>query len=87
MNVTVRKTFEKDALKLPAFIQLRIAVLLDELEKANSLTEISNCKKLTGFKNAYRIRIGEYRVGFYWDKSSINLVRVLARKEMYRFFP
>ncbi|MBY0476016.1 MAG: type II toxin-antitoxin system RelE/ParE family toxin [Chitinophagaceae bacterium] len=87
MNVTVRKTFEKDGLKLPAFIQHRIADLLDELEKANSLSEISNCKKLTGFKNAYRIRIGEYRVGFYWDKSSLDLVRVLARKEMYRFFP
>ncbi|MFY7840511.1 MAG: type II toxin-antitoxin system RelE family toxin [Lacibacter sp.] len=87
MNVTVRKTFEKDALKLPGFIQQRIALLIDELETATTLSEISNCKKLTGFKNAYRIRIGEYRVGLFFEKNSIDLVRVLPRKEMYRYFP
>ncbi len=87
MNVTVRKTFEKDSLKLPGFIQQRLAVLIEELEAATKLSEITNCKKLTGFKTAYRIRIGEYRVGFFFEKKSIDLVRVLPRKEMYRDFP
>lgn len=87
MNVTVRKTFEKDALKLPGFIQQRLALLIEELETATTLSEIVNCKKLTGFKTAYRIRIGEYRVGFFFEKNSIDLVRVLPRKEMYRYFP
>lgn len=59
MNVTVRKTFEKDALKLTGFVQHRLALLIEELEKATTLFEIANCKKLTGFKNAYRIRLGE----------------------------
>jgi mRNA interferase RelE/StbE len=87
MNVTVRKAFEKDALKLPRFVQQRLALLIEELENATALSEISNCKKLTGFKNAYRIRLGEYRIGFFWDKTSIDLARVLPRKEMYRYFP
>jgi len=87
MNVSVRKTFEKDALKLPGFVQQRLALIIEELEKATALSEISNCKKLTGFKNAYRIRLGEYRIGFFWDKTSIDLARVLPRKEMYRYFP
>lgn len=87
MTVTIRKTFEKDALKLPGFVQKRLALLIEELEKATALSEITNCKKLTGFKNAYRIRLGEYRIGFFGDKTSIDLVRVLPRKEMYRYFP
>ena len=87
MNVTVRKSFEKDAVKLPGFAQQRLALLIEELEKATALSQITNCKKLTGFKNAYRIRLGEYRIGFFWDKTSIDLVRVLPRKEMYRYFP
>ena len=87
MNVTVRKSFEKDAVKLPGFAQQRLALLIEELEKATALSQITNCKKLTGFKNAYRIRLGEYRVGFLWEKHSIDLIRVLPRKEMYRYFP
>jgi mRNA-degrading endonuclease RelE of RelBE toxin-antitoxin system len=38
-------------------------------------------------KNAYRIRIGDYRVGFYLIKDEIIFSRVLNRKEMYRYFP
>ncbi len=36
----------------------RIRKIILELEKAQSLKEIPSCKKLTGFKNYYRIRIG-----------------------------
>lgn len=87
MNVNVRKTFEKDALKLPGYVQQRIAIVIEELEKATTLSEIANCKKLTGFKHAYRIRLGEYRIGLFFEKDSIDFVRVLPRKEMYRYFP
>lgn len=45
------------------------------------------CKKLTGFKNAYRIRMGEYRIGFVFENGTIELIRILGRKDIYKYFP
>lgn len=42
---------------------------------------------MKGFPDAFRIRLGEYRVGILLDKDSIVLVRMLHRKEIYRYFP
>lgn len=44
-------------------------------------------KKLAGQTGAYRLRIGDYRLGFYWEGEKLTLARVLHRKEIYRFFP
>ncbi len=37
--------------------------------------------------NYYRIRVGNYRIGLVLDEAEISFVRVLHRKEMYRYFP
>lgn len=37
--------------------------IIEQLERATSFSEISTIKKLTGFRSAYRIRIGDYRIG------------------------
>lgn len=87
MNVEVRQSFEKDALKLPVKIQREIADIIVSIEAARKLSEIKSCKKLTGYKTAYRIRIGNYRIGFFFENGTVELVRVLSRKEMYRYFP
>jgi len=57
------------------------------LQQAKSINEISNIKKLRGYKTAYRIRIGEYRVGLILEGNTIKLSRVMNRKEIYRYFP
>lgn len=87
MNYEIRQSFVKDAVKLPKQIQKEIADLIERIESANKLSELPTCKKLKGFKTAYRIRIGNYRIGFFFEKGTIELVRVLDRKNMYRFFP
>lgn len=87
MNVAIRKTFEKDALKLPHIAQHKLAGIIAELHAAKTLSEINNCKKLSGYKNAFRIRLGDYRIGFFYENDTIELVRILARRELYRFFP
>ncbi|MEI9958316.1 MAG: hypothetical protein WDM90_18890 [Ferruginibacter sp.] len=87
MKITTRQAFEKDALKLPLKTQREIAIVILAIQNAGKLSEIKSCKKLTGFKNAYRIRIGNYRIGFFFEDDTVELVRVLARKDMYRFFP
>ncbi len=31
--------------------------------------------------------MGEYRIGFFFENETIELVRVLGRKEIYKYFP
>ena len=87
MNIEIRKSFEKDTLKLPAVAQAQLARVIDNLSGTEKLSELTSCKKLSGFKNAYRIRMGEYRIGFIFENGTAELVRVLGRKEIYKYFP
>jgi mRNA interferase RelE/StbE len=48
---------------------------------------IINCKKLKGSTNAYRIRLGEYRIGFVFEDDHIDFVRFLHRSKVYDVFP
>jgi mRNA interferase RelE/StbE len=65
MIIEFDKSFEKSLEKSrnKALFQ-KIEHVIIEFEKAKSLADLPNIKKLTGFKNYYRIRIGEYRLGF-----------------------
>jgi mRNA-degrading endonuclease RelE of RelBE toxin-antitoxin system len=58
-----------------------------EIPKYNNLMDIKNLKKIKGDTNAYRIRVGDYRIGFFLKEDKIIFSRVLHRKEIYRFFP
>ncbi len=87
MKIEIRKSFEKDADKLPAPFQRQLALIISQMEKAVQPSELDNCKKLSGFKNAFRIRMGHYRIGFYYENKIAELVRILHRKEIYRYFP
>ena len=87
MIIEIRKSFQKDALKLPTAYQVQLSKVIDHLSRVNKLSELSSCKKLAGFKNAYRVRMGEYRIGFIFENETIELVRVLGRKEIYKYFP
>jgi len=51
------------------------------------LLEIDGLKKLKGEQEAYRLRIGEYRLGFLLRSGDVVLVRFLDRKNIYRYFP
>jgi len=69
-------------------ILLRIKNKIIELEKTDSLNDISNLKKLGGYKYYYRIRIGNYRLGFEKINSeTIRLLIIENRKDIYRKFP
>lgn len=59
----------------------------EEVERWTDLDQIAGLKKLRGYGDAYRIRVGDYRVGFFSDGSKITFARVLHRKKIYRFFP
>ena len=87
MKIEIRKSFIKDADKMTSAYQHQLAVIITEMEKAVTPAKLNNCKKLAGYKTAYRIRMGQYRIGFYYENKVAELVRILPRKEVYRYFP
>jgi mRNA interferase RelE/StbE len=68
-------------------VKKSILLLIEHVKTAHSLHEIKNLKKLTGFKSAYRIRLGDYRIGIFVEGDKVEFARILNRKEIYRFFP
>ncbi len=88
MHVITARHFEKDAMKqLSKSLQLQLADIIDQLRNVRLLDEISNLKKLRGYKTAYRIRLGNYRIGFLLEDNIIKLSRIMHRREIYRYFP
>jgi len=86
MTVRIDRSFERDAKNLPIDIQQRVKNLINKLLTSDSSIDIG-AEKLAGAHNAYKIRIGNYRIGFYKEGDTIVLSRVLNRKEIYRYFP
>ncbi|WP_373535044.1 type II toxin-antitoxin system RelE/ParE family toxin [Microcoleus sp.] len=70
---------------MPAFVQIKEFAFV-EIANVNDLQTIVNLKKLKG-DNTYRFRVGDYRIGFYFDGETVTFARVLHRKDIYRYFP
>ena len=88
MKVIVTRQFEKDVNKeLSKTMQLKLADIIEELQNSSTLYSIKDIKKLKGYKTAYRIRMGNYRIGFILEENTIKLSRVMDRKKIYRYFP
>ncbi|MBN3874103.1 MAG: type II toxin-antitoxin system RelE/ParE family toxin [Nostoc sp.] len=88
MNIEFRKSFEKDLNNIRDEALLKkIKAVIEEVENAENLVDINNIKKLQADGNYYRIRIGDYRVGIAVSESVVIFVRVLHRKDVYRYFP
>ncbi len=87
MNIDIRRSFTKDADKLPANIKQQLVLVITTLQQAKQLTHIKDCKKIKGSKTAYRIRLSQYRIGLFFENETIELVRELGRKDIYKYFP
>ncbi|MBY0435624.1 MAG: hypothetical protein K2U26_16105 [Cyclobacteriaceae bacterium] len=88
MNVVFLKAFEKELAKTKdKKLALSIKGFIELMESSDSLQGIPQIKKLSGHKTAYRIRMGDYRLGFYFSANTITLAALGHRKEIYRRFP
>jgi len=88
MKFEIKKSFLKDLKKLnDKRLAEEVKNLFDIIEKAENLQKISNVKKLKGFEEFYRIRIGKYRVGIRYNNNEVTFIRILPRKDIYKFFP
>ncbi len=89
MIIEFDKSFEKSIVKIKnKSLFPRIEKIIIEFENAKSLTDLTNIKKLIGFKNYYRVRIGEYRLGFERiDEKTMRFILIAHRKDIYKLFP
>ncbi|MCD6340662.1 MAG: type II toxin-antitoxin system RelE/ParE family toxin [Desulfurococcales archaeon] len=68
----------KDLQSLPRDVQKRIKSAVEKLPRGD-------VKPLAGsFKGAYRLRVGQWRVLFFFRGKDIVIFRVKHRKEAYR---
>jgi mRNA interferase RelE/StbE len=88
MRVEFLTKFNKDLdrISLP-FVRKSIIKVIQQVESARSLADVPNSKKLSGYKSAYRIRIGEYRIGIFVVGDLVQFGRVVNRKDIYKVFP
>lgn len=89
MELEFDRSFEKALEKIrnkKLFESLEI--LIHQCEEASALKNLNNIRKIVGYSNYYRIKIGEYRVGIPFLKpNTIRFVTVLHRKDIYKKFP
>ena len=82
-RVEVKRSAQKEIAALPKPVQRRIVSAIEGLAKE---PRPANVRKLTGSEDAYRLRVGDYRVIYQVadDVLAVLVVRVGHRKDVYR---
>ena len=89
MEVQYRKLFLKELKKLRgrSVHKQVIHLVFTTLPESGRLKDVANVKAMRGYPNRYRIRLGNYRVGIEVHGDKVEVMRVLHRREFYRYFP
>lgn len=88
MKVEFDRSFEKSIRKLSnRTIADSVEAVIQDVESAKSIEDIRGLKKLTGHKDYYRIRKGDFRIGFRLEGNTVRFIIVANRKDIYRQFP
>ena len=81
MKISYLPRVEKDLRKISKLGQIAIANKLKTLgDEASGVEEI----KLKGYKNIFRVRIGDYRMVYEKSKDEITIIIVGHRKDVYK---
>ena len=82
-SVQIKPAAQRQIKKLPLDIQAQIIQKLAELELD---PRPINVQKLSGEENAYRVRVGDYRIVYeiYDQVLLVIVVKVGNRREIYR---
>ena len=88
MKVEFLKKFSKDLDTVSVkSVKSNLLKVIELMESVTLLEEIPNTKKLKGHSSAYRTRVGDYRLGFFFENDVIQLARFIHRKDIYKNFP
>ena len=81
MQVNIRRSAVKDLKKINAKDKEKIHAKILELR---NFPDTANIKKLTNFEPAYRLIVGNYKILFDVSEDTVEIGRVLHRKDSYK---
>lgn len=81
MRINIRRSAIKDLKKINVKDKEKIHAKILELR---NFPDTANIKKLTNFEPAYRLRVGNYRILFDVSEDTVEIGRVLHRKDSYK---
>jgi len=88
MNVNYERSFLRDLEKVKnRKLLFRLSVIIEMVKSAGSLNDLNHVKKIKGHPHAFRIRLDDFRIGFFLEKDTVIFTRFLNRKDLYRHFP
>ena len=68
-------------------LRRRVRETIEQVEAAQTLREVPNFTKLSGSRDFYRIRVGDYRIGVAVEGDEVKFVRCLHRRDIHGYFP
>jgi len=88
MEIEFTKKFSKqiDSIRDES-LKSQLSQVVRNVMLANSLYDIANLKKLKGYRLAYRIKMGDYRIGLFLENGVFVFVCLAHRKDIYDKFP
>jgi len=88
ISVSISEKFLKELAKIPSKERTKIEqFVFVEINTIDSISQLQKLEKLQGNSASYKICFGNYRVGVNVDHNAITFMRVLHRKEIYKYFP
>ncbi len=88
MKVEYSKKCVHELALIPSTTRISIEKFIFEtLPQLEYLHESNKIESMKGYKNYFKVRFGDYRVGPKKENDIIIVVRVLHRKEIYKYFP
>jgi len=84
-----KKKFLKDLANLPSVYREPIEKLVfEEIPELDNIFGVRDIKKMRGYRDYYRIRVGNYRIGCKVEaENRIIFYRVKSRNDIYKVFP
>ena len=81
-SVKVKPTARKELEALPDNVLARVVRKLEALAET---PRPAGCKKLKGYKDQWRVRIGDWRVVYIIDDAArvVSVTRIAHRREVY----
>ena len=88
MNVEFKSSFARDLRAIKdKRLRAQVRELIVLMESVQSIRDIPDLSKISGYAIYYRIRLGDYRLGLSIEADTLILMRFLHRRDIYRYFP
>jgi len=88
MNIAFEASFARDLKRVrDKHLLQRIHQVIESVKAAPDLSAVQDLVKMQGHDTLYRIRLGDYRIGIEIVADRVIFVRLLHRKDIYRYFP